>query len=89
MAKLVTNSSYTIEINFELFKLKDLLKLWNQCPGSVVPLVMFLIQICLDICCISDMKVFGFIYFYCFFIQIYLCAKKWRSEQAPINKKKK
>ena len=26
---------------FELFQLKDLLKLWNQYPGSVVPLAMF------------------------------------------------
>ena len=42
VAKLATNSSRDTEINFELFWLKDLLKFWNQCPGSVVPLAMFL-----------------------------------------------
>ena len=41
VAKLATNSSRDTEINFELFWLKDLLKFWNQCPGSVVPLAMF------------------------------------------------
>ena len=30
---------------FELFQLKDLLKLWNQYPGSVVPLAMFKIAL--------------------------------------------
>ena len=41
VAKLATNSSRDTEINFEILWLKDLLKLWNQCPGSVVPLAMF------------------------------------------------
>ena len=31
------------EINFKLFQLKDLLKLWTQYSGSVVPLAMFLL----------------------------------------------
>ena len=37
----LTNSSCATKINFELFLLKDLLKLWTQYPGSVVPLAMF------------------------------------------------
>ena len=41
MAKLATNSSSATEINLELFWLKDLLKIWSQYPGSVVPLAMF------------------------------------------------
>ena len=45
MAKLATNSNSTTEINFELFQLKDLLKLLTQCHGSVVPLAMFLISL--------------------------------------------
>ena len=45
VAKLVTNSSSTTEINLKSRKLKDLLKLWSQCPGSVVPLAMFIICI--------------------------------------------
>ena len=45
VAKLATNSSRDTEINFELFWLKDLLKFWNQCPGSVVPLAMFIFKV--------------------------------------------
>ena len=30
------------EINFKLFQLKDLLKLWTQYSGTVVPLAMFI-----------------------------------------------
>ena len=40
VAKLATNSSCTTEINFELFLLKDWLKLWTQYPGFVVSLAM-------------------------------------------------
>ena len=45
-AKFATNSSGATEINLELFKLKDLLKIWSQYPGSFVPLAMFFLQIC-------------------------------------------
>ena len=42
VAKFATNSSSSTEINFELFYLKDLLKLWT--PGSVVHLAMFFLN---------------------------------------------
>ena len=35
------NSSNVTEVSFELFQLQDLLMLWTQYPGSVVPLAMF------------------------------------------------
>ena len=37
------------EINFKLFLLRDLLKLWTQYPGSVVLLAMFLKNILIEI----------------------------------------
>ena len=40
-AKFATNSSCATEINLELFWLEDLLRIWSQYPGSVVPLAMF------------------------------------------------
>ena len=39
--QIATNSRSFTEINFKLFLLRDLLKLWTQYPGSVVPLAMF------------------------------------------------
>ena len=43
VAKFATSSRSFTEINFKLFKLRELLKLWTQYPGSVVPLAMFCI----------------------------------------------
>ena len=60
VANFATNSSSSTEINFKLFQLNDLLKLWTQYSGSVVPLVMFHFIFPIFICPIFIFPIFLF-----------------------------